>query len=103
MAKRHHSSHNKSNGSLYEAQSSRYNEGNYEGEAHRRGQEMNDAGMIRENPAAIANLPQEVMIKPWPSSGSYMPEGLDDTIRGVNFQESLDDRMRDKNNVPKKV
>lgn len=113
MAKRHHSSHHKmehhskhhdpKHGSLYEAHHSRYSEGHYEGPASRRDQEMNDAGMIRENHAAIANLPQEVMIKPWPSAGSYLPEGLDDTIRGVNYQEALDDGLRSKHNVPKKV
>jgi hypothetical protein len=93
MAKRHHSSHH----------SPKHSEGHYEGLSSRRDQEMHDAGMIRENHAAIANLPQEVMIKPWPSAGSYLPEGLDDTIRGVNQQEALDDRLRDKHMVPKKV
>lgn len=82
---------------------SAYSEGHYEGSRSRREQEMHDSGMIRENHAAIANLPQEVMIKPWPSGGSYLPEGLDDTIRGVNHQEALDDGMRNKHNVPKKV
>lgn len=96
MAKRHHHMDHK-----HAAVS--HNSGHYEGPSSRRHQEMEDAGMIRENHAAIANLPQEVMIKPWPSAGSYMPEELDDTIRGVNKQEALDDRLRDKHNVPKKV
>lgn len=80
-----------------------YNAGQYEGMEGRRTQEMQDAGMIRENHAAIANLPQEVMIKPWPSAGSYMPEKLDDTIAGINKQMGLDDSKRAAHNVPKKV
>jgi hypothetical protein len=96
MAKRHHHMDHKH-------AAVPHNSGHYEGPANRRHQEMEDAGMIRENHAAIANLPQEVMIKPWPAAGSYMPEELDDTIRGVNKQEALDDRLRDKHNVPKKV
>jgi hypothetical protein len=99
MAKRHHSSHHSSPHKM----SHRYSEGHYEGHMNRRDQEMHDSGMIRENHAAIANMPQEVMIKPWPSAGSYLPEGLDDTIRGVNHQEALDDGLRAKHNVPKKV
>lgn len=86
MAKRHH-----------------HNDGHYEGISGRRTQEMQDAGMIRENPAAIANMPQEVMIKPWPSAGSYMPENLDDTIRGINKQIGMDDSKRSAHMVPKKV
>lgn len=81
----------------------RYNEGRYEGAEGRRTQEMQDAGMIRENPSAIANLPQEVMIKGWPDAGTYMPENLDDTIRGINRQVALDDSKRSAHNVPKKV
>jgi len=81
-----------------------YNSGSYEGMESRRTQEAQDAGMIRENPAAIANLPQEVMMKPWPSADSYMPEGLDDTISGVNKQiVDLDGKKRDKHLMPKKV
>lgn len=78
--------------------------GYYEGPEERRRQEMQDGGMIREDHSAIANLPQNVMMKPYPMTGPYMPEGLDDTIRGVDHQmDVLDDRQRAKNNVPKKV
>jgi hypothetical protein len=65
-------------------------EGGYEGMASRMDQETKDSGMIRENRSAIANLPQEVMIKPWPDGGSYLPEPLDDTITGINRQKSED-------------
>lgn len=75
----------------------------YSGMESRRTQEMQDAGMIRENPSAIANLPQEVMIKAYPMSGPYMPEGLDDSIRGVDGQMDYDDSQRRKTMYPKKV
>lgn len=69
----------------------------------RRTQEMQDAGMIRENPAAIANLPQEVMIKPWPVGGAYLPEPLNDTISGVNQQMDQDAPVRKSGYRPEKL
>lgn len=94
MAKRHHNSAH-----VYEKHSSDL----YSGYSARRHQEMQDAGMIHENPHAIANLPQEVMIKPYPHVGAYMPEGLDDTIRGVDAQMNYDDAKRKQHMMPKKV
>jgi len=75
----------------------------YDGYNARRTQEMQDAGMIHEDMRAIANLPQEVMIKPYPKSGPYLPEGLDDTIRGVDGQMGYDDSKRREHFFPKKV
>jgi hypothetical protein len=90
MAKRHHSSG--------------HAEGHYEGMEARRTQEMQDGGMIREDRSAIANLPQNVMIKAYPYAGADMPEGLDDTISGIDHQmNTLDDAKRRAHNVPKKV
>lgn len=75
----------------------------YAGMEPRRRQELEDAGMIREDHRAIANLPQEVMIKPYPRTGPYNPEGLDDTIRGVDDQMDYDDTQRAAHWYPKKV
>lgn len=75
----------------------------YSGEKARRMQEMRDAGMITEDRSAIANLPQNVMMKPYPKATGYMPEGLDDTIRGVDGQKDLDNDRRSANFHPKKV
>lgn len=75
----------------------------YSGMHDRRRREMEDAGMIHEDHHAIANMPQEVMIKPYPSSYSYLPEDLDDTISGVDRQINLDDSKRRENFMPKKV
>lgn len=81
----------------------RHHSGHYEGHDSRRHQEMQDAGMIREDHSAIANLPQEVMMKPYPKDGNYLPENLDDTLRGVDGQMSMDNSKRRAHNVPKKV
>ena len=75
----------------------------YSGHHARRKQEMEDAGMIREDHNEIANLPQEVMIKAYPKTGPYMPEMIDDTIRGIDRQMDEDDRQRRKTFNPKKV
>lgn len=80
-------------------------QGDYSGEYARRTQEMQDAGMIKEDRSAIANLPQEVMIKAYPKSpNSYIPEALNDDISGVDKQiNTLDGSKRNAHNVPKKV
>ena len=69
----------------------------------RRTQQMEDAGMIHMDPRAIANLPQEVMMKPYIHDGPYLPEGLDDTIGGVDHQMDYDDSKRAATFYPKKV
>lgn len=74
----------------------------YAGMDARRRQELEDAGMIHEDSRAIANLPQEVMIKAYPMTGPYLPEGLDDTIKGVDMQMDYDDSQRAGHFYPKK-
>lgn len=78
-------------------------EGHYEGMKSRRHEEMRDAGMITEDHNEIANLPQNVMIKPYPRTGPYMPEPLDDTIHGIDKQMDYDDGKRRQHFHPKKV
>lgn len=77
--------------------------GSYEGMSGRRTQEMQDAGMIREDHNAVANMPQEVMMKPWakPSYG-MMDERIDDTISGINRQMSKDESEGKRNMNPHK-
>ena len=60
-------------------------------------------GMIYEDRRAIANLPQEVMIKAYPMTGPYMPEDIDDTGRGIERQMDYDDSQRRAHFYPKKV
>jgi hypothetical protein len=96
MAKRHHESRSGLIGHF------RHHE-RYAGMEQRRAMEREDAGMIQEDHRAIANLPQEVKITPYPRVGPMMPEGLDDTIRGVDHQMGYDDAQVKKHFYPKKV
>lgn len=75
----------------------------YVGMEASRTQQMQDGGMIRNNPSQIANLPQEVMIKPYAMAGSYLPEVLDDKISGIDRQMDLDSSKRSAGFRPKKV
>jgi hypothetical protein len=115
MAKRYHSSHRRADHARDMHNDERHtgrdgglignfkHSDHYAGMESRRRMEMEDAGMIHEDHRAIANLPQEVMIKPYPKTGPYMPEGLDDTIRGVDQQMRFDGSQRAKHFYPKKV
>lgn len=78
-------------------------QGYYAGPLMRHRLEMQDAGMIHEDPRKIANLPQEVMMKEYPKNGMYLPEVLDDTIAGVDRQINYDDYKRAQTFYPKKV
>lgn len=69
----------------------------------RRTQEMQEAGMIREDRSAIANLPQGVMIKPYNNPYGALPEIIDDTTRGADRQIEKDDRGTLRAFYPKKV
>lgn len=75
----------------------------YAGVDPRRRQEMRDAGMIQEDHKAVANLPQNVIMRPYGDAGGYLPEDLDDTISGVNRQMDLDGKKRMEHFYPKKV
>lgn len=88
MAKRYHNS---------------VSQGDYAGYAARNRMEGQDSDMIHEDHSAIANMPQNVMIKAWPVVSNYLPEGLNDTISGIDRQMELDNSKRRAHNVPKKV
>lgn len=96
MAKRYGNS-KRGSGFIFDGKAEPYGDMNA-----RRTQEMQDAGMIRENPSAIANLPQEVMIKSYAKTGPYMPEGLNDDISGIDRQMDFDDSQRRAHFYPKK-
>lgn len=75
----------------------------YAGMEPRRRQEMEDAGYIHEDHSQIANLPQYPIVKSYPHTGPYMPEGLEDSINGVDHQMDYDDDKRREHFYPKKV
>jgi hypothetical protein len=80
-----------------------YNEGYYAGAESRRSEERQEGGMLSEDKSAIANMPQQVMIKMYPKPEGYMPEDLDDTLRGVDGQMDADTSKRRAHFKPKKV
>lgn len=75
----------------------------YAGADPRRRQEMRDANMIHEDHRAVANLPQNVIMRPYGDAGGYLPEDLDDTIGGVDRQMNYDGKKRNDGFMPKKV
>ena len=74
----------------------------YAGLDNRRALERRDSGMINEDKHAVANLPQQVMYKPWPKARHYVDYGLDDTIRGIDHQQNLDNEKMEKHLQPEK-
>lgn len=78
-------------------------DGHYAGMESRRHQEMRDAGMISEDHNAIANLPQEVKIGYYPRPHDYLPDDLDDTLRGIDKQRGYDHSQMMRHYFPKKV
>ena len=103
-AKRHYSSSSHGIGKYgYGEGGERHGEGR-DDMAGRRTEEMEHAGMIREDHRAVANLPQEVMIKPYPMERDYMPEEMDDTIGGVDHQMYVGDNAKRSGGMkPRKV
>jgi hypothetical protein len=54
----------------------------YAGVDPRRRQELADAGMIREDANAMANLPRQAIHHEYPQAGYYFTPYIDDTLRG---------------------
>jgi hypothetical protein len=75
-------------------------QGSYAGPEARRTQEMEDGGMIEEDRNAIANLPQDVMIKMYAKADDYGVYNLDDTIRSVDHQRKEDSKHKKKGQFP---
>lgn len=105
MAKRHYTHQEKKN--YHEGERAAYRHmaqrEHYAGAEPRRRQEMEDMGMIHEDHNAVANLPQNVMMKPYYKETGYLPEVLDDTIRGVKKQMDYDNGKKMQDFYPKKV
>lgn len=78
-------------------------EGYYSGMQDRLKQEAVDGSMIREDHGAVANLPQAVIMRPYRKGGYGIPEGLNDTIEGIDRQIDSDNGGRRKHMYPEKV
>lgn len=57
-------------------------------------QEQKDAAMIKNEHSKFANLPTEVMMKPYPECPAYMDFDMEDNIRGIDKQISNDNSKR---------
>lgn len=69
----------------------RYYSEAYAGRGARRAQERMDSGMIGGG-GGFANMPQNVIHRAWPKVGYNMPEGLNDTISGIDRQMKADNK-----------
>lgn len=52
-------------------------------------QERKDGSMVSGS-VGIANMPTNVIMKYYPSDGSYMPENLNDGLSGIDMQKASD-------------
>ena len=75
----------------------------YAGAANRNRQEFEDGGMIHEDNRAIANLPQEVMIKDYPKIDMYMPGDLNDGISGIDREGYANSHIARRQLKPRKA
>lgn len=75
-------------------------QGAYSGAENRREIESKDFHMISEDKSAIANLPQNVMIKAYPNPDDYARYDLNDTIMGVDHQMREDSKRKKKGPYP---
>lgn len=64
----------------------RFFAGSYTGVDARRSQEARDSGMISESSTGIAHMPQEVIYREYPAQTYNMPEGLNDSMSGIDRQ-----------------
>ena len=71
----------------------RYYDGMYAGADSRRAMERSDAGMVPGD-KGVANMPQSVVYRAYPSSPYNMPEGLNDVMSGIDTQ--IKDDMKEK-------
>ena len=56
--------------------------------------ERKDSGMIHNERSKFANLPTEVMMKPYPECPAYMDFEMEDNIRGIDKQIGSDNAKR---------
>ena len=64
--------------------------GDYEGSHGRKSLESADFAMFGESRSSFANMPQELVLKPFPKGGRYSDYGIDDTVRGIDKQMNDD-------------
>lgn len=68
----------------------------YAGHDQARAEERHDFHIIKEDKHAVANLPQEVIMKPFPRMKYGLDPYLDDTISGIDSQQYADEKQMHK-------
>lgn len=69
----------------------------------RRRMEMEEDGMIHEDRSAVANMPQDVKMKPYPPYGYYSSQAPDDTIDRIDDMMDESDRLEHEFAKPRKA
>jgi hypothetical protein len=64
--------------------------------------EAKDSGMIHNEHSKFANLPTEVMLKPYSMAPAYMDFDMEDNIRGIDKQIGEDNSARKRGFSPHK-
>ena len=77
--------------------------GSYEDRDDVRRLERQDASMVPSGNGAHAGMPTEVVMRAYPDDNSYLPENLDDTIKGIAAQKNLDNSKKRAHLAPKKI
>lgn len=78
-----------------------YSQGDYAGVDARRRQEFEDGQMIKEDHNAMANMPQEVIMRFYPRP-EYAKYDLNDDIRGIDKQMDDDGKRKKHGPYPEK-
>jgi hypothetical protein len=61
-------------------------------------------GMISEDKGAVANLPQNVVMKEYPKDGSSpLPESINDKLSGIDAQMGMNNSKKNSGMKPKKL
>lgn len=68
----------------------------------RRRHEMNEQGMLYNDPREIANMPQDVMMKGYERIHGFLPESIDDSRHEIEREIRQTDRMSREQYSPKK-
>lgn len=74
----------------------------YAGREDRDRREYEDSRMIMEDRRAVANLPQNVIMREYPKPGRYTPSRISDTIVGIDIQMDEDASMTKRELYPEK-
>jgi hypothetical protein len=74
----------------------------YAGYQGRTVQEHEDYTMLHEDRRAIANMPQQVIMKEYPRYAFTMDENINDDIRGIDVQQRDDGKRQKRGPYPEK-